>query len=449
MAKSPTVSVVGLGYVGLSTAACFASRGIRVVGMDVDQRRLDALRHGETPIHEKGLAPLLRRALSKEMFTLTSEYGGVADSTFIFITVGTPSRDDGSIDTKYVAAASEAIGKELGRAVGYRVVVVKSTVIPGTTEGLVLPLLELQSGKKPGAGFGLASNPEFLHEGSAVEETFHPDALLIGGHDKRSSEALLKLYRKFYGKLPQTIVTTPSNAEMTKYAINSGRAAQLSFVNTIANLCTRVPGCDYDEVRKGLLTVAKMDARYLNAGLGFGGSCLGKDSRAIASFSRSLGVDNRMVASALDINKTQPEEAVKMAEKSLGSLVGKKVSVLGLSFKAGSDDTRESVAVSLARRLAGTGASVSVYDPVAMANARDLLGSTVTYADNVKDCLRGSVCAFVATAWDEFKRLRPADFKSLMASPILIDGRRIYETAAFRRAGIKIATLGTGPHPGE
>jgi len=256
------------------------------------------------------------------------------------------------------------------------------------------------------------------------------------------------MYDAFYGRRPSTILTTPSNAEMMKYAINAGRATQVSFVNTIANYCTRVPGCDYDEVRKGLSMVARMDERYLGAGMGFGGSCLPKDSRALAYAMKASGVRNEFVSNALQVNSGQVDEAIRLAQSLCGSLDGKRVTLLGLAFKPRSDDIRESVPIALAKTLVRGGAEVTAYDPVAMENARNLLGKQVTFAKTAMDALKGSECAFIATGWDDFKKIRPSGFKRLMASPVVVDGRRIYDQRKFLQGGVQIATMGTGPRPG-
>ena len=445
LSYSGDVAFIGLGYVGLSTAACFASRGVRVHGVDVDQARVRMLAKGESPIHEEGLEPLLRRSIRKKTLSLSYQYKWVARSKIIFLTVGTPSREDGSIDTSYIEAAAKEVGKELAAAKGYRLVVVKSTVIPGTTEGVVRPILERASGKQVGKDIGLASNPEFLHEGSAIRETLHPEALVIGGVDRRSTDTLLKLYGAFYRKPPPSILTTPANAEMTKYAINAGRAAQLSFVNTVADLCTRIPGCDYDEVKKGLLVVARMDGRYLSPGLGFGGSCLPKDLRAMLASLKKSGAPEEVVSSVIKVNDGQITEAIRLAEKLCGSLETKKVAVLGLAFKADTDDIRESSAVSLTKALIKMGAEIAVYDPVAMENARKLLGSQVTYARSARECIRGTECAFIATGWDQFRRMAPKDFRTLMHAPNVVDARRVFDQVKFARAGVRVATIGTGP----
>jgi len=438
------VAFVGLGYVGLSTAACFARQGFLVQAIDIDEKRVERIRRGEVPFHENGLPELLHKSLRKGVLNLSSSFETLADSEVIFITVGTPSKEDGSIDTRFVNAAAQEIGSRLGSTSGYRLVVVKSTVVPGTTEGLVRPALELRSGKKVGRGLGLAANPEFLHEGAAIRETFHPDALVIGAHDERSSRFLTRMYRDFYGRLPPTVTTTPSNAEMMKYAINAVRATQVSFINTVANICNRVPGCDMDEIRKGLSLVAKLDERYLGAGLGFGGSCLPKDARALAAFARSCNVDDRVISAALSFNDQQANQAVAMAVDLGGPLTGRKVSVLGLAFKSGTDDVRESVSIELARTLVESGAEVFVHDPEAIENARKILGDTVFYPETIDDCLKDSYFCFIATSWPQYRSLRPQHFKRLMARPVIVDGRRIFHQNQFRRGGVQIATIGTG-----
>ena len=419
-----------------------------MTGVDVDRDKVAALRKGISTIHEEGLDSLLRRSLLLRTLHLRSDYEGLERSKIVFITVGTPSREDGRVDLEYVEAASRQIGRQLAPARGYRLVVVKSTVTPGTTEGPVRQILERESRKEAGPDFGLASNPEFLHEGSAIRETLHPEAIVVGGHDKRSADTLLKMYDAFYGSRPPTILTTPSNAEMMKYAINAGRATQVSFVNTIANYCTRVPGSDYDEVRKGLSMIADMDDRYLAAGMGFGGSCLPKDCRALASELKSAGVRDEVITPALRVNEGQVDEAIRLAERLSGSLDGKRVSILGLAFKAETDDIRESVPLALTKALIRKGAELTVYDPAAMENARRQLGKQVAYAKTAKDALKGSECAFIATGWEAFKKLVPRDFKSLMASPVVVDGRRIYDHKRFARGGVRIATMGTGPQEG-
>ena len=826
--KRLSVSIVGLGYVGLSTGVCLASRGIQVHGVDVDQAKVRSIAEGRVPFEEEGLQALLRSSLKKGLFVPGADLReAVWDSEITFLTVGTPSGPDGSIELSHLRSASEGLGRELAEKGGYHHVVVKSTVVPGTTQGLVKDTLERSSSKKCGEGFGLAANPEFLREGSAVADTFRPDAVVIGALDTRTGAALVSLYRRFYRKLPPVLSTSPANAELIKYASNTFRATQLSFLNTLANLCSSIGGADIDEVARGLSSIMKVDPRYLKAGLGFGGSCLppstkvqtmnglemmgqielgervlahdgkyhtvgrifsrhfegnlveirgrgfysfpiactpehpvlvGKrgfkgtsrwyrssgrrklknvtkihapefipaseieqgdfiylptpvavapripvipyaavyqhqrssmiasvratpelqylfgiyiaegtiwdreitwslhkkelnivqeldaittkyfghntsvssrrgngitaktkskplaaylketfgtlawrkriphewavslpeeqlvcllrglirgdgsssygrydltttserlwnfvqiallrlripfsvhlaaeeidshgvhhreafilritdidamnrvvhraqriervrkkynvssfqggyfafpvrkvslvpysgevknlevetansyvlqggtvhnclpeDLRAIAAYSRTLGADPAVFEAALGVNEAQPAVAVRMAQDLVGGLEKKRVAVLGLAFKPDTDDVRESVAVRLVERLLNEGARVTACDPKALDNARRVLGDRVTYAGSARECIRDSDCCIVATGWPEFARLRPSDFKKLMRNAAVVDARRVLDAEALRAAGVKCATLGSGP----
>lgn len=442
----PALSIVGLGYVGLSTAICFADRGFEVHGVELSKEKLEAISRGRVPFQEEGLQAMLRSALKSGRFHASSDYEAVQRTDVTYVAVGTPSGADGSIDLKYIRSSAESIGRQLASKRGYHIVVVKSTAVPGTTEGVVKEVLERESGKKVGGGFGLAANPEFLREGTAVKDTLSPDAIVIGSLDGRSKTALLSLYRKFYGRLPPVVSTTPSNAEMIKYAVNTFRATQLSFLNTLSNLCQTVPGMDVDEVAKGFGQIAKADPRYLKAGLGYGGSCLPKDVRALIAEAKKKGVDPRVLEASLSFNQKQPLVAVDLAKQVVGSLGGKKLAVLGLAFKANTDDTRESTAISLVNALVGEGADVWAYDPAAMPNSRPLVDARAKFAKDAKDCLRGAECCFVATAWPEFVNLGPKDYRS-MARPQVVDCRGALDLEWLRRGGVRAVALGKGAHP--
>lgn len=445
MKNGPSVSVVGLGYVGLSTAACFADAGVRVIGVDVDEKKLRRLERGDLPFREEGLDKMLRSSVRRGTFRVSADHGeAVRESSITFLTVGTPSLPDGRIDLSYVLAAAGGVAKALAAKKGRHNVVVKSTVVPGTTEGPVLETLERLSGKRCGSGFGLASNPEFLREGQAVRDTLHPDAIVLGPVDPGSKRALLSLYRAFYRKLPPVVSTTPANAELIKYAVNSFRATQLSFLNTFANLCHGVPGADIDQVAAGLSRLTGADPRYLKAGLGFGGSCFPKDLRAVIAYARGAGASPDLLESTLRVNEGQPSVAIEMAKGMTGEMAGKLVAVLGLAFKAGTDDVRESVAIRLVERLLDQGAKVRVYDPAAMENARRLLGERVDYATSARGCISGADCAFVATEWPEFARIRPVEVRRLMRDAAIVDGRRLLASGALGKEGVKVRAMGTG-----
>jgi UDPglucose 6-dehydrogenase len=444
--KRLRVSIVGLGYVGLSTGVCLASRGIEVHGVDVDQAKLRFIAEGRAPFEEEGLQALLRSSLKKGLFIPEADLRkAVRGSEMTFLTVGTPSGPDGSIQLSHLRSAAEEVGRELADKGGYHHVVVKSTVVPGTTQGLVKETLERSSSKKCGEGFGLAANPEFLREGSAVADTFRPDAVVIGALDRRTGSALVSLYRRFYGKLPRVLSTSPANAELIKYASNTFRATQLSFLNTLANLCSSIGGADIDEVARGLSSIMAVDPRYLKAGLGFGGSCLPKDLRAMVAYSKGAGADPAVFEAVLGVNEMQPAVAVRMARDLVGGLEKKKVAVLGLAFKPNTDDVRESVAVLLVERLLNEGARVTACDPKAVENARRVLGDRVVYTESARECLRDSDCCIVATGWPEFARLKPSEFKTLMRDPAVVDARRILDAEALRAGGVRCATLGSGP----
>ncbi|MGD0397043.1 MAG: nucleotide sugar dehydrogenase [Nitrososphaerales archaeon] len=441
--RNLSVSIVGLGYVGLTTAACFASRGIKVVGVDVDKGRVRKILVGEPVIKERGLQPLLDRGLRRGYLEFRSDLVKLDETDVSFITVGTPGRRDGSIDTSYVEGAAKEIGHCLRSRDDFHLVVVKSTVVPGTTVGKVKPVLEAESRTRIGDRIGLAVNPEFLREGSAVRDTLQPEALVVGASNRKSSNLLLSLYREFYGRLPPTISTTLGNAELIKYSINAARALQVSYVNFLANICSRIESGEMRDVVAGLARIARLDKRYLGAGLGYGGSCLPKDTKALFAFAQSIGVDASLLDSVIGANERQALEAVKMARKLVGTLNGKKAAVLGLAFKAGTDDVRESTAIRVIWALLNEGAEVVTYDPEAAINARSLLGNKVTYAASAKNCFTGADICIVATGWDEFKALKPSQFRRLMRSPAVVDGRRIFDPKHFRTGGVRFLRVGT------
>ena len=414
-----------------------------MVGIDIDETRVRRIRKKERVINEPGLQPLLNRALKAGYLDLQTDFIELRQTGISFITVGTPGRPDGSIDTRFVEDAAKSIGRALKSSKEFHLVVVKSTVVPGTTNGKVRPILEAESRTEVGDKIGLAVNPEFLREGSAVQDTHHPEALVLGTSDKKSSATLLSLYRRFYHRLPPTVRTTPDNAELIKYSINAVRAIQVNYVNFLANICSRIQGGEMREIVESLSRVAKLDQRYLGAGLGYGGSCLPKDTRALLAFADSIGVDASLLRSTIDMNERQPEQAMEMARKLVGDLKGKKVAILGLAFKANTDDVRESTAIRVIDALLRYGAKVVAYDPEAMGNARSILGNKISYAASAKECIKGADVCIVATAWKEFKGLKPDQFQSLMKSPAVVDGRRIYDPGQFRAYRVPLMMVGT------
>jgi UDPglucose 6-dehydrogenase len=443
--RGKALSFFGLGYVGLTSAVCFASRGFKVIGFDADPQKIELIGSGRPPFYEPQVEELLREALGSGLLSLTHNPAeAVEGSNVTFMTVGTPSNPDGSISLEQVKSASAQIGRALSGKSCYHLVVVRSTVIPGTTENVVKPIIEGYSGKKCGEGWGLCFNPEFLKEGSAVKDTFNPDRIIIGEFDEASGGMLENLYRCFYGGgMPKTMRTSLVNAELVKYANNAFLAMKVSFINMIANLCQKIPGADVEVIAEGIGLDRRIGPLFLKAGAGWGGSCFRKDIEALLDFALKNNVELPLLEATLKINNAQPYRLVEMAKSLVGELRGKRISVLGLAFKPETDDMRDAVSVKIVRRLLEEGAKVVVYDPKAMGNARRIFGESVEYAGSVEDCLKGSECALIVTEWEEFRKLTPQNFTDLMKIPAVVDGRRIYNAESFS-SKMRFAAVGLG-----
>jgi len=428
------IAVLGLGYIGLTMAACLAERGFEAIGVDVDSEKIAAISAGKSPVHEPCLEDLIAKALKAGTLKVTEDLGNALKNSYItFVTVGTPSRQDGSTSLEQVESASESIGRALKKIEEYHLVAVRSTVIPGTSERIVKPILETTSGKSCGKDFGLCANPEFMSEGSAVQDMLKPDRIVIGEYDGKSGSVLEDFYRRLYSNdMPTLIRTSLANAELIKYANNAFLATKISFINSIANLCERIPESDVEVIAKGIGLDLRIGSLFLKAGLGWGGSCLPKDLKAILVFARSLGLDMPIIDAALRINELQPILAVEKAREALDGLNGKRVAILGLAFKPNTDDIREAISTKVIDGLLQEGADVCAYDPAAIENARRILGKRISFASSAEECIKGADCCILVTEWDEFKRMRPEDFKVRMRRPILIDGRRVYDAEQFK-----------------
>jgi len=413
--------VGGTGYVGLTTAVCLATKNHLVHCVGRNEKKIEKLREGRPIIYEEGLEEMLKEVLKSGRFApSTGLRNAVQNSEVIFICVGTPSRDDGSIDLSQIERASEQIGGALRAASNYQVVVMKSTVVPGTTEELVLPLLERFSGKNVGSDFGLCMNPEFLREGQAIEDFIHPkeQGIIIGEFDQRSGNVLAEIYREFEAEILRTSIPV---AEMIKYARNAYLAKDVSFANEIANICQRL-GVDYLAVKRGLEMDARIgEGRFLDAGAGFGGSCFPKDVKAIVAKVEECGFQPLMLRSTLKVNETQPIELVRLAKQVLSDLKGKRICVLGLAFKPGTDDVREASSIRVVESLLAEGCKVNVYDPKAEDNARKIFGERVEYAKGAKEALRDSDACIIVTEWPEFSN---PQLYFAMRGKVIIDGRR-------------------------
>ncbi len=411
------ISLIGTGYVGTVSGTCFAELGHNVICVDVDQTKIDQINAGIPPIYEEGLSELLKKH-SGHRISATSDYGfAVMNSDVSFICVGTPSDHEGNIDLGIVRAASASLGDALKRKKGYHVVVVKSTVVPETTEKVVLPVIEKHSGKRAG-DFGIAMNPEFLREGKAVHDFMHPDKIVVGSLDKRSGDIVASLYSGLGCEITRT---NPRTAEMIKYVNNSFLATKISFSNEVGNICKEL-GIDTYEVMNAVGKDFRIGPHFLNSGAGFGGSCFPKDVKALIGKAQEIGYEPQLLMSVIALNEKQPSRMVKLLKDRLGSIKGKKITVLGLAFKNDTDDIRESRSIQVIKELLDNGAKVVAYDPMANENMKKIFTS-IEYHNSAGDALRGADACLVMTEWNEFKSL-DKEFQ-VMKKRLVIDGRHM------------------------
>jgi UDPglucose 6-dehydrogenase len=410
------ISVIGAGYVGLVSAVGFASAGHDVVCIDTDKNKVNSVNKGISPLCEAGLEELIStHVLRSGNLKASTEYKDISGTDISLICVGTPSQKDGSIDLSYVVDAVEKIGSVLRSKDGYHVVVTRSTIIPGTTKDVVVPLLEKCSGRKTGDAIGVVFNPEFLQEGTAVRAFFNPDRIIIGECDTKAGDIVAELYKDTAGPIVRTDMTT---AEMIKYASNAFLATKISFINEIANICHKL-GVDVYDVVEGLKFDYRIGDRFMNAGIGFGGSCLPKDLKALTHTSSIiLDYPAPLLKAVLQVNEVQALKMIEVAEQMLCDLGDKVVSVLGLAFKPNTDDIREAPSLRIIEVLLKKGAHVKVYDPQAMENARAVLPSSVQYCDGAAEAIEDSDCVLIVTEWEEFRD------ESLYRGKLVIDGRR-------------------------
>jgi len=407
------ITVIGAGYVGLVSGACFAKLGNNVICVDVDEKKVDSINKNIAPIYELDLDDILSSC--KNRIYATSDYKGAIESSDItFVCVGTPSLSDGGIDLSYVKQVVEEIGKILKNKNKWHDVVIKSTVLPGTTQNILLPILEKYSEKKAGKDFGLSMNPEFLREGTAVYDFLNPDRIVIGSFDDKSKKNLRELYSNFDCPI---IETSLSAAEMIKYASNCFLGTKISFINEIGNFCKGI-GVDTYEVADGVGLDKRIGRAFLDSGIGWGGSCFPKDINALISWAMQNGFSSNIIDDVVKVNDIQPLKLVELLKKHITNLKGKTIGILGLAFKPNTDDIRESRAIPIILRLVEEGAQIKVYDPKAMDNFKQQFPNiTINYCSSADEVL-DSDAVLITTIWDEFKNL---DY----TGNIVIDGRRL------------------------
>jgi UDPglucose 6-dehydrogenase len=435
------ISVIGTGYVGLVSGVCLADRGHQVTCVDLDAAKVARINAGDPPIYEVGLEALLKATVGDRLTATTDLAAAVRDTDLSLIAVGTPF-DGSSIDLRYIRAAAVEIGAVLRDKPGYHVVVVKSTVVPGTTEDVVLPTLTETSGKRAGTDFGVGMNPEFLREGEAIADFMDPDRIVLGGIDDRTLDVMEKLYAGFPGV--DIIRTTPRTAEMIKYTANSLLATLISFSNEIGNLSAEV-GVDVVDVMAGVhldkrLAPIQPDGErilpaaltYLAAGCGFGGSCFPKDVKALIAHGEAVGLPMALLGAVIGVNEAQPAQMLTLLGRHLPDLAGRQVAVLGMAFKPGTDDIRESPALPVTQALLDAGARVSAFDPIARHEAERVFGARVTFQPTLAETIEGAEAILIMTRWPEFAAL-PGLVAGRAEPPVVIDGRRMFGKTAFPR----------------
>lgn len=431
------ISVIGTGYVGLVSGVGFAKHGHEVTCVDIDEDIVQSINEAIPPIYEEGLEELLEKVIDSGRLKATTDLKEAVKKTDItFICVGTPSEEDGGIDTSAIESAAEDVSQALNEKTGYHVVVVKSTVTPGTTDRLVKPILE-SGGKKVGDDFGLGMNPEFLREGVALNDFLDPDRIVIGGWDERSRKTIEDVYESF--EAPK-LVTDIRTAEMIKYTSNALLATKISFANEMSRICEEV-GIDVYDVMDGVGLDHRIKRDFLNAGPGFGGSCFPKDVKAIKNLAQKMGIETKLLEAVLSINDEQPIHTVEILEEELGNLKGKKVTVLGLTFKGGTDDIRETRALPIVKSLLEKGADVTGYDPKGMENFAELIDG-INYAESIEEALIDAEACIIQNDWEEFSELEGEDFE-VMKDKIVLDGRRVLDEGALDE-DIKYLSIGKG-----
>ena len=431
------IVVVGTGYVGLVSGACFSEFGFAVTCVDKDSDKITSLEQGEIPIYEPGLDDFVKRNSAAGRLRFTTELGpavGAADA--VFIAVGTPTRrGDGHADLSFVFSAAEEVAAHLS---GYTVVVTKSTVPVGTGQQVEQVIRKAN----PDADFDIASNPEFLREGSAISDFMRPDRVVVGVQTQRAKEVIRQLYRPLYLIEKPVLFTGLETAELIKYAANAFLAVKISYINQMADLCEKV-GANVHDVAKGMGLDNRIGAKFLHPGPGYGGSCFPKDTLALVKTAESVDSPVSIVAEVVAYNKARKLEMSKRVISAFsGDVKGRKLSVLGLAFKPETDDMRESPAIELITELMAEGALITAYDPVAMDEARQIFTEHIDYADSAQACLDGADGAIVVTEWNEFRALTPQLFADLMTGNILVDLRNIYEPEQMKAVGLNYRSIG-------
>jgi UDPglucose 6-dehydrogenase len=428
------IAVVGTGYVGLVAGACFAENGNEVICVDKDPAKVRMLQKGKIPIYEPGLEEMVRRNHGEKRLTFTTALAkGVQQSQIIFIAVGTPTGEDGSADLQHVLAVARDLAKAMN---GYKVVVNKSTVPVGTA-AKVRDVIRRETTHP----FSVVSNPEFLKQGAAIDDFMKPDRVVVGAEDPRSSELMKELYSPFTRTGAPIMMMDCASAELCKYAANAMLATRISFMNEVSNVCEAV-GANVDQVRHAVASDRRIGPSFLFPGVGYGGSCFPKDVKAMVRFAADKDYEFQILNAVEAVNESQKKRLIGKMQKHFGSLKGKRIAVWGLAFKPKTDDMREAPAVPLIHGLLAAGASVHAYDPEAMQVAKGIFGSKVHFAENNYAALTGADALAIITEWSEFREPDYARMRKLMRTPVIFDGRNIYNPESLRAQGFTYISMG-------
>jgi len=436
------IAMIGGGYVGLVSSACFAEFGTDIMVVEVDAEKLAALREGRMPIYEPGLDKLVAENVAAGRLTFTDDLAAaVHEAEAVFIAVGTPTRrGDGHADLSYVYAAAEQVARAL---TGYAVIVTKSTVPVGTSRHIA----EIVRAARPDLAFDVASNPEFLREGNAIGDFMRPDRVVIGAETDRARDVLRQLYRPLYLIEAPIVFTGIETAELTKYAANAFLAMKVTFINEMADLCEKV-GADVHDVARGIGLDGRIGRKFLHPGPGYGGSCFPKDTLALMRTAQDYGAPSRLVEATVAVNDARKSSmAMRVIAACGGSVRGKTIAVLGLTFKPETDDMRDAPALSIVARLVGDGAMVRAFDPEGMQQAKPLLPPGVTYCTSAFDAAQGADALVLITEWNEFRALSPTRLRDTMRGRVLVDLRNVYDPVAMRQAGLNYHCVGRPTEP--
>lgn len=437
------ICVIGTGYVGLVTGTCFADFGVNVSCVDKDIDKIEMLNRGEIPIYEPGLKELVDTNKSHGRLTFTTDLSeSIKKSLVIFIAVGTPPREDGSADLSYIEEVARTIARNLN---GYKVIVTKSTV-PVGTGSLIEEIISKEQGGDH--SFDVASNPEFLREGSAVEDFMRPNRVVIGARSQQAIAILKDLYSPLYLIETPFVLTDVETSELIKYASNAFLATKISFINEMANICERV-GADIHMVAKGMGLDKRIGPKFLHPGPGYGGSCFPKDTMAITRIAKQHGYNFKIVEAVIEVNARQRDVMIDKIRGLVGGLKGRTIGVLGLAFKPNTDDIRESPAIDIVDRLLQEGAHVKAYDPASMENARRMVKGNITFCGDSYEVAEGADALVLLTEWNEFRKIDLGRIKSLLKSPKVIDLRNVYEPQVMAELGFEYASVGRAEKSGS